>query len=249
MKIQAYMGVYNEADVLPWVLDYMSHQGVDVHVLDGWSTDASYEIAQAAFTVGVTVERYPADPAAAPQFVYRGFLHHVEDLAEASGADWCMLSDADEWRSSNRPGETLAEGLERLDTAGWTLVDHQVRTFLCTDDGWHGQCPPPDYFHYYAPRESDMLARLPNVKTWKNIGRVRLAPSGGHIAVLPRNRMPAEKFRLDHYPYRNPAQAAAKLASRLARRCEEEHRQGWGVHYDEQFPAGFLWDPKALICS
>ena len=54
---------------------------------------------------------------------------------------------------------------------------------------------------------------------------------------------------MKHSPFRTPAQAKAKIETRLARRCAEEHAKGWGVHYD-QYPPGFdfCWDPAKLLC-
>lgn len=60
MRIQAFMPVFSEADILPWALRHMREQGIDVHVLDGWSSDGSYEIAR-EWGAGVTVEHFPAD--------------------------------------------------------------------------------------------------------------------------------------------------------------------------------------------
>jgi hypothetical protein len=55
---------------------------------------------------------------------------------------------------------------------------------------------------------------------------------------------------MKHYPFRNQEQALQKLATRLARRCESEHADGWGVHYDKYLaaPGGFtgLWQPGEL---
>src|SRR5687767_3568741 len=123
MKIVAFMPCLDEADILPHVLRHMLQQGVNVHVLDGWSKDGSYEIARS--TAGVTAERFPAD-APSPVWACRPTLARIEELAARADADWCMLNDADEWRRSNWPGETLAEGIARIDAAGYNVIDHEV---------------------------------------------------------------------------------------------------------------------------
>ena len=236
MKIQSFIPVFNEVDVLPYVLRHMREQGITVHCLDGWSTDGSYEMAAAA--PGVTVERFPAAGPAKEQ-VCRQILGRVEDLAAASNADWCVLNDADEWRRSSRPGETLADGIARLDAAGYNVIDHDVFAFFCTDAGWTGN--PETYFRYF--NRADMICRLPQEKLWKNLGiRVNLHDSGGHVINFPSKSMAPEKFVMKHYPFRTPDQARGKLATRLERRCHDEHRAGWGTHYDEFKPEfSFLW--------
>jgi len=242
VRIVAYMPVLNEADVLPHVLRHMHEQGVNVHVLDGWSKDGSYEIAHAAS--GVTVERFPAD-APSPIWACRPTLRRIEELAAASDADWCMLNDADEWRRSNRPGETLAEAIARMDAAGYNCIDHEVFQFYCTDSGWTGESSPEEYFRYFD--QKDLICRIRQQKAWKNVGRVNLQRSGGHSAEFMGKRVYPEKFVMKHFAFRNPEQARLKIETRLARRCHEEHRDGWGVHYD-QYPPGFsfCWNPAEL---
>ncbi len=127
MKIQAFMPVLNEADVLPHVLRHLHEQGCAVHVIDGWSTDGSYEIAQ---QLADSIERFPAED---PDTVQRcgELLNRVEELAESSDADWCMLTDADEWRRSAVAGETLAQMCERVDREGRVRGDAVLAGQLC----------------------------------------------------------------------------------------------------------------------
>lgn len=240
MKIIAYMPVHNEVDVLPWVLAHMHEQGIRVHALDGWSTDGSYELLQCA-GAGVTVERSPAER---DDGIWncRRTLARIEQLAAESDADWCYLSDADEFRRTLRPDETLAEGIARIDAQGFNVIDHIVFAFFCTDGNWRGN--PETYFRYY--NRTDMICRIPQEKAWKNLGRVNLVDRGGHVVKFPGKNVAPEKFIMKHYPFRTPTQARMKLATRLARRCHEEHRDGWGVHYDAQFPPTFCWDPAKL---
>ena len=243
MKIQCYMPVRDEADILPHTLRHLHEQGCAVHVIDGWSTDGSFEL---AMQFG-TVERFPA-AGPSPTQCCTDILHRIEDLAAASDADWIMYSDADEWRRAPHP-LTLAAGIEVVDTAGFNAIDFRVFQFYCTDERWLHEChatgrSPEHVFQHYD--EADCISRIPNRKLWKNIGRVQLA-GGGHEVQFPGMRVYPVKFAMKHYPFRTPAQAKAKIETRVARRCAEEHAKGWGVHYD-QYPAGFdfCWEPAKL---
>jgi hypothetical protein len=194
---------------------------------------------------GVTVEHFPA-AAPSPEWACRPTLRHIQDLAARSGADWCLLNDADEFRSSTRPGETLAEGVARLDATGCNVIDHKVFAFFCVNDGWTVAVSPEQYFRHY--NTTDMICRLPQEKLWKNSQRVDLVHSGGHSIRFPGKLVAQEEFIMKHYPFRTPAQARAKLATRLERRCRQEHRDGWGVHYDEFTPDfSFCWCPADLM--
>lgn len=244
MKIQAFLPVLDEADVLPHVLRHLHEQGCAVHVIDGWSTDGSWEIAHPRNEVGVAVERFPAEGRDAIQRCGE-LLKRVEDLAAASDADWCLLTDADEWRRSAVAGETLAQMCERVDREGFNAVDFRVFQFYCTSDEWqfNQDKSPERFFGHYD--ETDCISRIPNRKLWKNVGRVCLG-GGGHEVMFPGMRA-IKAGVMKHYPFRTPQQAKAKIELRLARRCTEEHARGWGSHYD-QYPPDFpfCWDPAKL---
>ena len=230
MKIQCYMPVLNEADILPWSLFAMVSQGIQVHCIDGWSMDGSQELMSDSSwdDYRVTSEVFP-EGGPSDQQVCRQILKRIEDLAAASDADWIIYSDADEIRRPKRPGETLADAIARLDARGYNAIDHDVFEFCPVDEGWDGTQNPERYFQFYT--RSEIICRLPNQKIWKNVGRVHLA-GGGHTVEFPGKRLAPEKFDLKHYGYRSSAHGRRKVATRLERRCHEEHKDGWGVHYN-----------------
>ena len=254
MKIQCYLPCYNEADILPHTLRHLHEQGCAVHVIDGWSTDGSWEILQtfamvssiAADGMPITCERFPAD-GPSPTQDCAAILGRIEDLAAESDADWILYSDADEWRRSPT-GLTLAEHVSLIDANEYIAIDFRAFQFYCTGQVmWNihrKQCSPEQVFQYFD--EADCISRIPNRKLWKNVGRVQLA-GGGHEVQFPGMRVYPQKFTMKHYPFRTPAQAKAKIETRLARRNQQEHAMGWGVHYD-QYPPGFdfCWDPAKL---
>jgi len=241
MNVTVFLPVFEEIDILPWVLKHWRNHGCHVHAIDGWSTDGSYELLKSA--MGVSVSRFPESGPALVNH-YRRLLKHIEDLALGSDADWCYLSDADEWRRSVVRRETMCQALTRIDGLGHNVLDHKVYSFVCIDDKWSGD--PETYFQFYDPNEP--IAKLPQEKAWKNDRRVDLHSHGGHLILRPDKRLHPVKFVMKHYPYRTPAQAKAKVETRLARRAQDEYRDGWGVHYDA-FPAGFSykWDPAKLV--
>jgi len=246
MKIQCYMPCLNEADILPHTLRHLHEQGCSVHVIDGWSTDGSFEAAQNwPHWQDVTVERFPAD-GPSPTQDCAAILRRIEDLAAESDADWILYSDADEWRLAPNI-YVLSQEVAHVDSLGYNAIDFRVFQFYCYDYAW-GNCDykgsPEHWFQFYD--EADCISRIPNRKLWKNVGRVWLA-GGGHEVQFPGMRVYPQRFTMKHYPFRTPAQAKAKIETRLARRNHQEHAMGWGVHYD-QYPPGFdfCWDPMKL---
>jgi len=237
MRIQCYMPVLNEADILPRTLRHLHEQGVTVHVIDGWSTDGAWQAAAAADSR----ERFPgtADPINHHALI----LERIEQLAEDSDADWCLYSDADEWRRSPFAGETLAAGVARVDAAGFNAIDFRVFQFYCTRYDFRAELHNPEWwFQHYD--ESDCISRIPNRKLWKNVGRVVLG-GGGHEVVFPRMLISPERFVMKHYPFRTPAQARAKIATRIARLDPAERAKGWGAHLDG-YHEPFCWQPETL---
>jgi glycosyltransferase involved in cell wall biosynthesis len=240
MKIQCFLPVLNEADILPHTLRHLREQGASIHVIDGWSTDGTWEVAAAADSR----ERFPA-AGPDPLNHHQQILTRIEHLAEDSNADWCLYSDADEWRRSPVAGDTLADGVARVDALGFSAIDFRVFQFYCTDDLWD-DCglddSPERYFRYYD--ESDCISRIPNRKLWKNVGRVVLG-GGGHEVVFPHMLISPQRFIMKHYPFRTPAQARAKVATRIARLDPAERAKGWGSHLDG-YHEPFCWDPARL---
>jgi glycosyltransferase involved in cell wall biosynthesis len=246
LKIQAFVPVYQESDILPHTLRHLHEQGCAVHVIDGWSTDGCRAIAESFSGYGVTSERFPAD-GPSPTQDCGAILKRIEDLAAESDADWILYSDADEWRRCFQPLMTLADGVFMVDSMGYNAVDFRVFQFYCVEPfGWRGgDCENPESYHRYFD-ETDCISRIPNRKLWKNVGRVQLA-GGGHEVQFPGMRIYPVQFSMKHYPFRTPAQAKAKIETRIKRRNHQEHAAGWGVHYD-QYPPGFefCWDPAKL---
>jgi glycosyltransferase involved in cell wall biosynthesis len=247
VKVQCYMPVLNEADILPHTLRHLDEQGVSVHVIDGWSTDGSWEIAQSQIVSEVTSERFPAD-GPSPVQCCTDILHRIEQLAAASDADWILYSDADEWRRAPLKNQTLIDKCASSDRAGYNAIDFHVYQFYCVDGLWRwvgDMMSPERFFRYYD--QADCISRIPNRKLWRNVGPVNLA-GGGHEVTFPGMRIDPAKYTMKHYPFRTPAQAKAKIETRRARRCQEEHDKGWGVHYDQYPPDfNFRWDPEKLL--
>jgi glycosyltransferase involved in cell wall biosynthesis len=220
------MPVLNEADILPWSIRHLQAQGVKVHVIDGWSTDGSLDIAS---ELGATVEKFPQAGPESKQ-VCSAILNRIEQLAAKSPADWCYYTDADEIRRAPQAGETLVDAIKRVDAEGWNVVDHQAFTFIPQDEGYRGQESPEVYFRYFTDSDG-RWTHISQQKLWKNDAGITFT-EGGHKLARENKRLCPEKFSLKHFPWRSRAHAEAKIRERLERRCIAEHAQGWGVHYD-----------------
>jgi glycosyltransferase involved in cell wall biosynthesis len=223
----AFICCFNESDILWWTLRHLQEQGIGVHIVDNWSSDGSAEIAHDFKLQGY--ERFPAE-GPSKYYSWRLLLQRVEELAYQSKADWIISHDADEIRRSSRAGESLLDGLARVDRGGYTAVNFQVYHFMPVDDLYVGD--PERHFRYYTTGHGDCQMR--QVKAWKRTDvKVDLASTGGHFARFPRVLVSPEFFVLKHYPLRTSAQAERKvLRERVGRYDPVERAMRWHVQYD-----------------
>jgi hypothetical protein len=245
-RVVAIMATFNEEDIIGPALEKLIDAGVGVYVVDNWSTDRTFEIAQGFAGRGlVGIERFPAAPE--DRFVLRALLTRTEALSRTLEADWFIHHDADESRRGPWPGLGLRDALWRVDRAGFNAVDFTVANYRPIDDTFRPGSDFERHFrHFEFGATSDLLLQI---KAWKNVGPVDLAGAAGHQARFKGRRVFPYKFLLKHYPIRSQEHGERKIfRERVARWDQRERARGWHVHYDEVRPEqSFLRDPAGLI--
>jgi hypothetical protein len=246
-RATAIVPAYNEQDVIAPSLNRLIEQGLDVYVIDNWSTDATYDIAaQFAGRGLVGIERFPA---AGPAVYYdwRAILRRVEDLSLELESDWFLFQSVDEVRRSPWPAVDLLDAFHRVEASGFNAVDFTVVEFHPVDDGY---TPGSDFEAYF--RHFDFgrhPAHLFEINAWKNLGvRPVMAASGGHEAAFEGRKIYPFKFLLKHYSVRSQEHGERKvLRERRPRWSPEERADGWHSHYDHVVAGhSFLRDPRDL---
>jgi hypothetical protein len=246
-RVQALVRTFNERDIVVPVVERLLGDGVEVVIIDNWSSDGTFELVTERFagTPRVTMERWPAE-GPSPSFDTKASLQRLEALAHRSGADWSIRNDADEFRQSPWPAVGLRDALFGVHARGYSAVDHTVVSFRPTD-GELGEGDDPTrelrHFEFVAPEPVQLNA-------WRNgAQRVVLHRSGGHLVEFDGRRVFPYKFLLRHYPLRSPAHAQRKIfTERQGRWNVEETAKGWHRHYDEFAPGdGFIWDRDSLF--
>ena len=231
-RVRAFMCTYNEEDIIRTVLKHVSSQGVEVHLVDNWSTDRTVERAEKFLGRGLAgITKYPvAGPS--PTFDLHALLTHVEELSAACDADWCIHYDADEIRESPWHGVSLRDALFRIDGEGFNAVDHTCLVFHPTEGGTEDVADIASYRHFeFGKRGGHFL----QIKAWKRQpDRIRLADSGGHQAEFPGRKVYPYKFLLRHYPVRSQEHGVRKILSERRPRWNPDERgsRGWHTHYD-----------------
>ena len=231
-KVVALMVVRNEADVIAPVIERLVADGIDVYLIDNWSTDGTYEIAQSYRGRGlVGLERFPPE-GPGENFLFYQALQRKEQLGMELDADWFIHHDADEIRESPWPEVGLKDALYRVDQEGYNCVDFTVLNFRPVDDSYSSGSKLEPHFRYF---EFGMHpAHFVMVKAWKKSSqRVVLAESGGHKVDFPTAKVYPYKFLLRHYPIRSQQQGVRKIFSERKPRWElEKNTRGWHTHYD-----------------
>lgn len=231
VRVAAVMNVHNEVDILPEVLQHLTSQGLDVHVVDNWSTNGSYELVSnmAARDERVTVERFPDAPS--PHHEPARVLGHGQEWAATAGYDWIIHHDADELRYSPWPGVTLAEAIAFVDSLGFNAIEFSVIDFRFRQDLPDPEPPFEESIRFYefGGRPGHFL----QIKGWRQPHEttVDLASTGGHEAAFPGRVVFPLKFLLKHYSLRSREQANRKIQERIPRTERARAERGWHTHY------------------
>ncbi|NLW48830.1 MAG: glycosyltransferase, partial [Firmicutes bacterium] len=249
IKVLAIINMYNEVDIIGETITHLLNQGIDVKVVDNWSTDGSYEAVKEITDreQRVTIERFPEQPD--KYFELKKLLKNVESIAKSSNYQWIMHCDADEIRVSPWKSINLAEAISFIDSIGYNAIDFTVIDFKLTSendnysDGYENSLK---YFDF-----GRRIGHFCQIKCWKNIFKLNfdLASSGGHEVKFVEREVYPLKFLIKHYPLRSIEQATKKVFKDIIKRFSPEER-AVGLHNQYNSYAqgdSFIVDKDKLI--
>lgn len=207
MRVTAVLCVRNEAPYLAVGLARLVAEGLDVAVIDNDSTDGTADILDAFGHAIVHRSRLPFHGC----FDLTAQLEAKQRLFRQLRTDWVVHVDADEILQSPRTGETLRQGIERLD-ADWNVVNFEEFVFVPTsaDESHEGRDYQARMLHYYffAPRPRRLM------RAWKASAGLSHV-GGGHTLTGPDVRVAPENFLLRHYPLLSLNHARLKYPTRV----------------------------------
>lgn len=246
-RVVAIMTAYNEEDIIVPTISHLISQGVEVYLIDNWSTDATRERAQALIGRGlIHIERFPAE--GPPKYYeWERLLGRVEKVTQEIAADWFIHHDADEIRESPWPGTRLKDALYQVDCTGFNAIDHTVVAFPPVDDGFVPGTKLKDYFSFFE--FGTRPGHFCQIKAWKNFGQpINLADAGGHEVKFEGRRIYPFNFLLRHYPIRSQSHGEKKVfLERIPRFNPEERAKGWHIQYDSlSCEQSFLKQPNEV---
>jgi hypothetical protein len=245
----AIVATYNDIDVAPQTISKLLNDGIDVQILDNWSSDGTYEAIQALGRVytGLTIERFPAG-GPSRYFELRRLSAKKEEIAARFPGRWILHHDSDEVRCAPWADVSLRAGLYIVERMGFNAVDFTICDFRPIDSSYSAGCDPERAFQYFE--FGSRPGHFVRSNVWRQgIERIRLAESGGHQAEFPDRRLFPYKFILKHYPLRTPEQARRKIFDERKKRfLPQERAKGMHFHYDcWQRDDHFLWAKNDLF--
>jgi glycosyltransferase involved in cell wall biosynthesis len=231
-RVVVLMSAYNEEDIIVPCLQYLIKQGLEVYLIDNWSTDSTVELASEFLGKGLlAIEKFPQRRPPA-HYVWADILARIEQLTKEIDADWFVLQDVDEIRASPWPGTNLRDAILKVDREGFNCIDHTVLTFYPIDNDYSAGTDFEAYFRHFE--FSDRPGQFIEIKAWKNLGRrISLSLSAGHEVRFNGRRPYPFRFLLKHYPVRSQAHGEKKIfRERMPRWFPQERARGWHTHYD-----------------
>jgi hypothetical protein len=245
----ALIATYNDRDLVESVVVKLLNDNIDVHILDNWSDDGTFERLREiqASCVGLSLERFPAE-GPSRYYEWRAILRRKEEIARTHPGRWIIHQDSDEVRCAPWRQCSFRQGIFSVDRAKFNAIDFTVLDFRPVDDGFVEGADPETALpgFEFGRRPGHFL----QIKAWRQGAEsVRLAETGGHDAQFSGQRVFPYKFLLKHYPIRSSEQGRRKVfVERRGRFSPQERADGWHIQYDHwQADEHFVWRRDQLI--
>ena len=215
----AILAVRNEALHMHRALSSFIEQGIDVVVIDHESTDGTLEICKEFLgNCILSIEALPC----------RGVFNLSEQLEAKTRIinelphDWVIHTDADEWLQSPVKGESLREGIVRIDGLGYNAINFEEFVFLPGPDesnDLHDYSKKLLYYYFFYPHEKRLM------RAWKRGCEFNNVATGGHTLGGIGINLAPEAFILRHYIVLSQQHAVKKYGNREF--SDMDLKKGW----------------------
>jgi glycosyltransferase involved in cell wall biosynthesis len=248
-RVVAIIATYNDEPIIEPILKGMIHQGVEIHIVDNWSTDKTWEICNRLREENrqiIGLERFPEAPPT--DYMWQEILHRKAQLAHEIDADWFIHCDSDEIRMSPWPDKNLREAIYQVDTEGYNAIDFTMLVFYpTTPDEYPSGASPEGQLQYFdfGHRPGHFL----RINAWKKQPeKVNLAEGGGHNVQFSGRRLYPYKFLTKHYSVLSQSHGEKKILLDRLPRTEREFTQRSAHTHLRLYKPGHIFyrDPQSL---
>lgn len=221
MNIIRLVNVHNEADILPYNLNWYIDQGISTLAIDNGSTDGSLEILKKYLGNGILEIKVIETK----HFDRRLLFNEATKLAHKYNPDWVIFADCDEFfEPLDRDFNTLHELIEHVAGNGDNLIQFHNMEFWMTFDDDLSILNPLERMKYYSYFDSNRY------KVFKFFEGFSLVPKMGHAPTFPKfMQMKLSKYKgiSRHYKIRSLNQGRYKVK----RVIPEPGKLEFGFHY------------------
>lgn len=225
---------YNDADIIEQLSRRHLEDGIDIHFLDNWSDDGTYELLEALreeYPERVAVERFPAEPT--KEYVWRSILDRKAEIGFHFPDRWIIHIDSDELRASPWIDVSLSRGLAIAQAYKSNAIEFGVVEYPPLNDDFARPMDPTAHFsHFYFSKQPSHFLQT---KAWlQGDLLVDLSSTGGHHAQFPSKSVFPYRFTLNHFPIRSSQHGLKKVLKDRKPRfsSQEKNEMGWHTHYD-----------------
>lgn len=242
MNVVALITVRNEERLIRACLDHLVCEGINFFIINDRCTDETMKIVDTFSSRGLAGVADMSD-----KDVYFNLSRTLEfkvDISRTVAADWFIHADADEFRTSNRAGESLVDAVTRIDREGFNAINFQEFTFIPTREQPEHI---PAHFQLTMRRYYPFLPQpLHRLNAWKNTGQdFDLVSNAGHRIQFTGQKVYHESLHLRHYLYISRDHFIAKYKHRMHQGQElEKSWHGWREKADETM---FYCAPEASL--
>lgn len=230
LRILACLCVYNELDILPYLLRYFGSQGIEVFIFDNFSNDGTWEY--------LKDNRYNCSRFdTGGKFCLKENIRRKVEKWHSEKPDWCIYSDADEFPLTT-DFKTLSQFIENRSKKGFNVIRQRIAYFYPTGKENFGLQDPRKIFNYYK-------MKIPRERIFKFGPKVGLTPAAHSVCRMGRVVSDESlKQPIFHYTLR---QNWKRLVEQRVKRLRGEFRGAMHVHYKRYAKrGGRVWNTKGL---
>jgi len=226
VQVIALVSMRNEEDIVEYTIKHLIENDIDIIVLDDQSTDGGYEIVEEYLGKGV-LELFTRESQYLNQVEKFKMLH---EHALKYSPEWIIINDVDELLFTDKGGESLRAGIERVDRMGYYAINFYEVKFALSDIDNMEIINPVKRMQYFTE-----IKKNPNWRVYKLTYYNK--PYQSHMVFGTDKDWYPERWYFKHYPYRSPEQYKKKLIDRIKR----YKKDGMG-DYRTQFNENFIYN-------
>lgn len=234
MNILACGVVYNEVDILPYLLGYYKSRGVEVFIFDNFSDDGTWEYLQ---DNKIACERINSDG----KFSLVQFIKRMTAKWQEIKPDWCIYLDADEFPLTFQ-FSSLKEFIKNRDRQDFNVIKQTRVNFRPTGLEDFSKGDPREIYRYYFIDFPGGKGHPQCERIFKYSDEINLVKKAGHFIRGFDKRVSIESLDNPIFHYSIRENAKEKTLQRFNRRNKDEETVGlkWNTHY-KKFIEKDMW--------